>query len=733
MPRAVVPPDPYVEQLPHNVYFYAPFNNPYDASIQLQFQVTSNVGVDVYVMSQSQLAAFKSSGSTSALYHGFGTSVTGSAGLPAGGTSYLVVWNDASQTTAVVQISGSTNPVDISYLYSGSPSPVGIADYGVEDYAGAVLPYEATTGEVVGNVKISSLGAHNSTPPAQIDPDGASLQMNVVLQVNTTRGQYVYWLQNVASFRTSVHTVYFQSEIFNESLYNANLSSTYISGSGRIYPGSPENTYIFDTSVSQYALPYFAQFVISETVSAGSVSVRFGYAVSESAAPLQSSTVYYDTVGISEPGSVSSSGIVVDGYKMNPVGAFYDAELVFCGEGSGEATTFTQMNSVLSLSYLAASGAMVQPRSLYEFGSDTAESAYNLQTTYSGGAFNVGIGTTSFRQDYVLAGGAVTPLTFSFSVVGGIPAGINPPLLTFTSGGVKQSVSLTSTPTAYYMDNGTGWSVTSSFSNTSSERWVPSGPTSGTVTSEVSVSLIYYHQYSLSASYTVAGGGSPGQPALAFASLGGGQTIPMSGTSQSVWADAGSSFTATNPLSGSGASERWFSPGSNGTLTSAITLNLVYNHQYLLTTVSLTTTTAWENAGSQVQQNAQEVFGRSNGLGYRIASASLDGGTPQAFALTTGTVPVNFVMNAAHTLTFALVKQYQVALQGDVAKALNSITPPTISGDQYWYDSGSSGRCRPERRVGARFWRWEPAYLVRSRRFAFGPGRAHSAPLRSLV
>ncbi len=687
-PRNVGQPDPYYQQLLPNYYYYVPFANPYDAGIKLQFQVTSNVAVDVYVMSQSQFLAFKSSGSTSALYHSSGTSVTGSATLPAGGTSYLVVWNDASQTTASIEVSGATIPVDIYSAYSGPPVPVGIADYGVEQSSGVVLPYEVTTTGVVGSAKIYSLGAYNSTPPAQIDKDGASLQLNVMLQVNTTRGEYTYWLQNVPSFRTAVHTTYFQSEIFNESLPNANLSSTLVTGGGKLYPSGSQNTYIFDTAVTSYTLPYSVELLITESQSANGVTIKYGYTITANGSPVQGSTVYYDIAVITEPGGVSSSGIVVDGYKKTPFGSFYDAELVFCGEGNSEATTFTQMNATLSMLY-QTTGALVQPRSLYEFGSDTAESAYNLRTSYTSGNFIVGIGTTDFHQNYVLAGGAVAPLTLSYSVVGGFPAGTSPPVLTFTSGGVKQTAVLTSTPTAYYMDDGTMWSISSSFPDSATERWAPSGPVSGTVTTQQTVSLVYYHQYSVSAAYTVSGGGAPGIPALAYSSAGSGQSIQLAGASQSVWADAGSSFSATNPLSGSGASERWFSDGTNGTVSSALTLNLTYDHQYLLTIVSLTTTTAWESAGSQVQQNVQEVFGRSNGVGYRITSASLDGGAPQTFPLTTGTVPYSLAMDGPHNLVYTLVKQYQVVLRGDAAEALDSISPTTISGDPYWYDAGS--------------------------------------------
>ena len=693
LPRHVSPPDPFSFQLPYDYYEFFSWPNPYANSIQLNFQVTASVSLDVYVMNQTQFLSFRASGSKSSVYHNSGANTAGTASLSGSSTSYLVIDNDLVRATATVEVTASTVPVDVLGGYSSSPAPVGIADYGVEEYTGATLPYEIIANGVVGNAKINSLGALNSTAPSPINPDGASLQLNIVLGVNTTKGQYAYWLQDVATFRTSVKSVYFQSEIFNFSLYNANLTRSLVSGKGQVYPlpgqaPQPTNTYIYDTSVFSYQLPYYVELLVSYTQSANSVAIKYGYLITENGVPVQGSAVYYDTVTITESAPVSASGIVVDGYKLAPDGHFYDAELVFGGEFNSERTTFTSMDAALSLSYQMASGTLVLPRSLFEFGGDTGEAAYNLQTTFTNGNFEVSLGTTSFTKNYLLPGGVIIPLTFSFSVAGGAtPPG--PPTLTYLYGGVKQTVALTSMPTVYYVDNNTAWSVSPTLTSTSSERWAISGATSGTVLTPQTLSFVYYHQYSVGASSTIAGGGSPGASLLTYTGFGSSQSLQLSATLQSVWADAGTQYSATNPLSGSGTTERWFATGTNGTVSSALTLTLTYNHQYSLTSVSTTTTTTWQNAGAQVQDNVQEVYGRANGTGYRITSAVLDGGTPQTFPLTTGTVTFSFTMNGPHTLTFTTVEQYEVLLQGGSAAAVNSITPTTISGDPYWYDSGT--------------------------------------------
>ena len=46
-------------------------------------------------------------------------------------------------------------------------------------------------------------------------------------------------------------------------------------------------------------------------------------------------------------------------------------------------------------------------------------------------------------------------------------------------------------------------------------------------------------------------------------------------------------------------------------------------------------------------------------------------------------------MNGAHQVTFGYVKQFQLTF-GTSAGNVAYVTPPTISGDNYWYDQGTS-------------------------------------------
>ena len=133
-----------------------------------------------------------------------------------------------------------------------------------------------------------------------------------------------------------------------------------------------------------------------------------------------------------------------------------------------------------------------------------------------------------------------------------------------------------------------------------------------------------------------------------------------------------------------------------------MTVIVNYTHEYSLTAAALPPTcsqlttcsqaseySAWEAAGSQYSENVSAVFGRVSGVGYRFTSITIDNGSPQTFPATLNSVPLTLTMNSPHTIVLTTVKQYQVALDANAAKALSSITSPTIPGDQYWYDSGS--------------------------------------------
>jgi hypothetical protein len=218
--------------------------------------------------------------------------------------------------------------------------------------------------------------------------------------------------------------------------------------------------------------------------------------------------------------------------------------------------------------------------------------------------------------------------------------------------------------------------------------WIITGPNS------VSSQVAYYHQYSQSIGYSTSDGTTPSSPLnFTFISEGSLATVTLAPTPQAVWMDAGSTVPPQTSQATSG-SERWAVNETGLVITGPNVLpsNLSFSHQFLLTTSGLGANAQkqWYDEGSMAVVTTPTTFGRSSGSGFRVTSYSLDGGPSVSAAPTAGIVRVEILMTAAHSISFASVKQYQVSLDSGAVEALSSATPPAIIGDNYWYDAGTS-------------------------------------------
>jgi thermopsin len=292
-------------------------------------------------------------------------------------------------------------PVDIHYRYSSAPVPTGIADYGEENESGYEVPYAILTNNVVGHAEIFSIGAHNGTQTL-VDPYCASLQLNIVLQINTTSGQKDYWLQDMADFNTNANSLFFTDNIWNFSFPEANMTSANVSGQGSVsyYNVTGEYYYGCSTQLKPYSFPLSFDLPISISASTNSVNVTFAYQILTNGQDSRiNDPINYDTATIMTPG-VTNASIIISGYGLTPTNNYYDAELVFGGEFSGEVTTFTQMNSTLNMHYLMSNGTIITPYAIYGFGSNTGEGAYNLETIMTNGIYTVVLGQPNFYESY---------------------------------------------------------------------------------------------------------------------------------------------------------------------------------------------------------------------------------------------------------------------------------------------------------------------------------------------
>ncbi len=122
---------------------------------------------------------------------------------------------------------------------------------------------------------------------------------------------------------------------------------------------------------------------------------------------------------------------------------------------------------------------------------------------------------------------------------------------------------------------------------------------------------------SLTVSYEVRGGGSGyGVPVLYYSYKGIARTAILNATPTTYALDPGTPWNVTDPLGGSSATERWYSPVSGGLAASAQTLRLVYSRQYpVLVQVepagagAVFPPTGWFNASGTLNLTASPGFG----------------------------------------------------------------------------------------------------------------------------
>lgn len=240
-------------------------------------------------------------------------------------------------------------------------------------------------------------------------------------------------------------------------------------------------------------------------------------------------------------------------------------------------------------------------------GSSTTERWYtaNSTGTVSGATtFN----PTFYHQYPLLVGYAIIPSG----------SGYVAPYLNYTTLEVLSMQPLSTSPTTIWADSDTHWSVPAILiGSSSSERWITDQVVSGSAGAPVNETFDYYHQYYVTFSYSIVGGGAPQPPTVFVTDYGMGNRALLANGSASLWVDDGSTWTYPNLLPGSNGAERWVSNSTtSGTTEQAATLSLAYLHQYLLRTQSDTSqggtilnSTGWDNSGERIPLNATAASG----------------------------------------------------------------------------------------------------------------------------
>ena len=160
-------------------------------------------------------------------------------------------------------------------------------------------------------------------------------------------------------------------------------------GALQTYYGNYDSNYTY-----AYTLPQAWVLYMNETVEQGrGVLISMGVRALDGPSP--DKITWYDKITIVDPG-VASADFTVNGREYTPAGAdtsigsFFDAELVFGGGAGGQAATYS-LDASLALFYWDQT---LRPfPSLYTFGDDTAEAAFNIEVTIGNGVATAQSGT----------------------------------------------------------------------------------------------------------------------------------------------------------------------------------------------------------------------------------------------------------------------------------------------------------------------------------------------------
>ncbi|MDE1858328.1 MAG: thermopsin [Thaumarchaeota archaeon] len=298
-------------------------------------------------------------------------------------------------------------------------------------------------------------------------------------------------------------------------------------------------------------------------------------------------------------------------------------------------------------------------------------------------------------------------MTMSYSAAGG-SSGFPSPTLTYVHDGSTQTVPLATVPTVYYMDPGTVWTLSGNYT-LGAERWVETQPASGIATSFQTTEFTFYHQYSVTASYSVSGGGSPSPPALAGTAFGASYRPVLSASPQRYWLDSETAWTVTDPLPGSGSSERWQTgDASAGTVSASTIVSPVYYHQFALTLSYVVV----GGGAPQEPTLTGEQFGQNHTAAVTAIAAPtfLDAGSAWSVPnLLTGSNTLerwavsgqmNGTMAGPATATLGYHHQYYLEITSGPSGG-GSVSPPAG-----WHDSGTSIQIAASPSAGWKFEGW---------------------------
>ncbi|MBX8634839.1 MAG: thermopsin [Thermoplasmata archaeon] len=289
-----------------------------------------------------------------------------SRGIP---SKYVYLPNFNAKTSVK---SGTIQP-----LYSGSPAPMGLGDFGLRNTTHGMVGYNLSTSSFEGSLTLNSLNPFYLLDDA---PYSVTVQLNTVLNNVTLFGSpnYVFWTQNVFFYSARTHSLTFLDNVWNFSSSSFTLTkNSFYSENGNIVV--PYFYYDIGPTIT-VPYPFTVNLYLNSSVIGGRSAVYFNYSVSSPTLSHVKSGSYdlvvFNSTLPDQP-AAKPPVYLVSGTTLTPTGyLLYDAELMIGGPGGGSTTSIYNISGAMTLKYLdQTSGSYANVPSAFDFGTDTGETS----------------------------------------------------------------------------------------------------------------------------------------------------------------------------------------------------------------------------------------------------------------------------------------------------------------------------------------------------------------------
>jgi len=191
------------------------------------------------------------------------------------------------------------------------------------------------------------------------------------------------------------------------------------------------------------------------------------------------------------------------------------------------------------------------------------------------------------------------------------------PDLQITSFGAPVRLPLNQGFTSVWGDNGTSIVLAGNQTYLSQgERWAESTRIPGNLTSSMIITLRFVHQYEVTLSYTIVGGGNPTSPEIVGFSLERPLEANVTMQGSTFWLDATTPWSVSSILPGGTSGVRWVAATQiGGNLTGSLEASVSYVHQYYVTVNPVSTggstslSSGWYDANSNLSLSANPSLG----------------------------------------------------------------------------------------------------------------------------